>query len=47
MRLRELLATVERGNPDATRDAILASVGAFLGTAPLRDDLTLVVATFA
>lgn len=47
VRLREFLATVDAGNPDATRDAILASVGAFLGAAPLRDDLTLVVATFA
>jgi sigma-B regulation protein RsbU (phosphoserine phosphatase) len=45
-RLRELLATVG-GSPDAIRDAILASAGAFLGLAPPRDDVTLVVAKFA
>jgi sigma-B regulation protein RsbU (phosphoserine phosphatase) len=46
-RLRDFLATAEAGNPDAIRDAILASVGAFLGASPPRDDLTLVVAKFA
>lgn len=46
-RLRDFLGTVDARNPDAVRDAILASVGAFLGAAPLRDDLTLVVAKFA
>jgi len=45
-RLREFLATAEADNPDAIRDAILASVSAFLGAAPPRDDLTLVVAKF-
>jgi hypothetical protein len=45
-RLREFLATAGAGNPDAVRDAILTSVSAFLGAAPPRDDLTLVVAKF-
>jgi sigma-B regulation protein RsbU (phosphoserine phosphatase) len=45
-RLRAFLATTVDGNPQALRDAILASVSAFLETAPLRDDLTLVVAKF-
>ena len=45
-RLREFLATADAGNPDAIRDAILASVSAFLGAAPPQDDLTLVVAKF-
>jgi sigma-B regulation protein RsbU (phosphoserine phosphatase) len=46
-RLRELLATVGAGGPDDIRDAILASASAFLGPAPPRDDVTLVVAKFA
>ena len=46
-RLRELLATAGAGSPDDIRDAILASASAFLGAAPPRDDLTLVVAKFA
>lgn len=46
-RLRELLTTAVAGSPDDIRDAILASAGAFLGAAPPRDDLTLVVAKFA
>ena len=46
-RLREVLATAHTGSPDQLRDAILASVTAFLGTASMRDDLTLVVAKFA
>ena len=46
-RLRDLLATLGARGPEGTRDAILASVTAFLGAAPLRDDLTLVVARFA
>jgi hypothetical protein len=46
-RLRELLATAGSGSPEDIRDAILASAGKFLGTAPPRDDLTLVVAKFA
>jgi hypothetical protein len=46
-RLRELLAKAGAGSPDDIRDTILGSAGAFLGAAPLRDDLTLVVAKFA
>jgi len=46
-RLLELLATVGAGSPDDVRDAILASAAAFVGAAPPRDDLTLVVAQFA
>jgi len=46
-RLREFLATADTQSPDAIRDAILASASAFLGAAPPRDDLTLVVAKFA
>jgi hypothetical protein len=46
-RLRELLATAGAGSPDDIRDAILASASAFLGPAPPRDDVTLVVAKFA
>jgi sigma-B regulation protein RsbU (phosphoserine phosphatase) len=46
-RLREFLATAGARSPDAIRDAILASATAFLGAAPPRDDLTLVVAKFA
>ena len=46
-RLRELLATAGAGGPDDIRNAILASARAFLGPAPPRDDVTLVVATFA
>jgi hypothetical protein len=46
-RLRECLATAEAGSPDDIRDAILASASAFLGPAPPRDDVTLVVAQFA
>jgi len=46
-RLREFLATADAGSPDDIRDAILASASPFLGTAPPRDDLTLVVAKFA
>jgi sigma-B regulation protein RsbU (phosphoserine phosphatase) len=46
-RLREFLGTADAGSPDEIRDAILASAGAFLGAAPPRDDLTLVVAKFA
>jgi sigma-B regulation protein RsbU (phosphoserine phosphatase) len=45
-RLRELLATTDARSPDAIRDAILASASVFLAGAPLRDDLTLLVATF-
>lgn len=45
-RLRELLATSQAGSPDDIRDAILASASAFLGPAPPRDDLTLVVVKF-
>ena len=33
--------------PEHVRDAILASVGAFIGATALRDDLTLVVAKLA
>ena len=49
-RLRELLATAATaaaGSSDDVRDAILASASSFLGAAPPRDDLTLVVAKFA
>ena len=49
-RLRELLATTATaaaGTSDDVRDAILASASSFLGAAPPRDDLTLVVAKFA
>jgi hypothetical protein len=46
-RLRELLATKGAGSADDVRDAILASATAFLGPAPPRDDVTLVVARFA
>jgi sigma-B regulation protein RsbU (phosphoserine phosphatase) len=46
-RLRDLLATADPGSPFDIRDAILASASAFAGAAPLRDDLTLVVARFA
>jgi hypothetical protein len=46
-RLRELLATADAGSPESIRDAILGSVSAFVGAAPPRDDLTLVVARFA
>ena len=46
-RLRELLATAGAGSADDVRDAILASASGFLGAAPPRDDLTLVVAKFA
>ena len=46
-RLLELLARAGAGGPDDIRDAILASASAFLGPAPPRDDVTLVVATFA
>jgi sigma-B regulation protein RsbU (phosphoserine phosphatase) len=46
-RLREFLATAPAGSPDDIRDAILASASAFLGPAPPRDDVTLVVAKFA
>ena len=45
-RLRGALAQTRRDNPEDVRDAILASAGAFLGAAPPRDDLTLVVAKF-
>ena len=45
-RLRHLLATVAPGIPADVRDAILASASAFVGSTPLRDDLTLVVAKF-
>jgi hypothetical protein len=46
-RVRDLLATVGAGSPDDIRDAILASASAFVGPAPPRDDVTLVVAKFA
>ena len=46
-RLYELLATAGAGSPDHIRGAILASASAFIGPAPPRDDVTLVVATFA
>jgi Stage II sporulation protein E (SpoIIE) len=46
-RLREFLATARAGTADEIRDAILASASAYLGSAPPRDDLTLVVARFA
>ena len=46
-RLRESLAATAAGDPDGIRDAILASAAEFLGAAPPRDDLTLVVAKFA
>ena len=46
-RLREFLATARPGSSDDVRDAILASASSFLGAAPPRDDLTLVVAKFA
>jgi hypothetical protein len=46
-RLREFLARAQAGSPDDVRDAILESASAFLGPAPPRDDLTLVVAKFA
>ena len=46
-RLLELLARAGAGGPDDIRNAILASASAFLGPAPPRDDVTLVVATFA
>ncbi len=45
-RLRELLAAVGAGSPDAIRDAILTSASAFLGAATPRDDVTLAVAKF-
>ena len=43
-RLREELAASGGGPPEHVRDAILTSVNSFVGTTPLRDDLTLVVA---
>jgi len=46
-RLRESLTTAGAGSPDDIRDAILSSASEFLGPAPPRDDLTLVVARFA
>ena len=46
-RLHRCLATAGAGNRDDVRDAILASASSFLGEAPPRDDLTLVVAKFA
>jgi Stage II sporulation protein E (SpoIIE) len=46
-RLRALLATAKALGPDELCDAIVASASAFAGAAPLRDDLTLVVAKFA
>ena len=46
-RLREALAASGGGEPERVRDAILASVNAFVGATPLRDDLTLVVAKLA
>jgi sigma-B regulation protein RsbU (phosphoserine phosphatase) len=46
-RLHQSLATAQAGNPDDIRDAILTSASDFLGPAPPRDDLTLVVARFA
>jgi sigma-B regulation protein RsbU (phosphoserine phosphatase) len=45
-RLRQLLATAATGSPADIRDSILASASAFVGSTPLRDDLTLVVAKF-
>ena len=45
-RLRDMLATTASGAPESILDAILTSVNAFAGPAPLRDDLTLVVARF-
>ena len=46
-RLYELLATAGAGSPDHISGAILASASAFIGPAPPRDDVTLVVATFS
>jgi sigma-B regulation protein RsbU (phosphoserine phosphatase) len=46
-RLHRSLTTIQAGNPHDIRAAILSSAGAFLGPAPPRDDLTLVVAKFA
>ncbi len=46
-RLHRCLATTGAAHRDDVRDAILASASAFLGPAPPRDDLTLVVAKFA
>jgi phosphoserine phosphatase RsbU/P len=45
-RLREALSAAYAGGPDATRDAIMASVRAFVGDQPYRDDVTLLVAKF-
>lgn len=45
-RLREVLKKPIDASPQGIRDAILASVSEFLGTAAPRDDLTLVVARF-
>lgn len=46
-RLREALVAAGSADPEHVRDAILASVGAFIGATPPRDDLTLVVAKLA
>ena len=46
-RLCEALAATGDGRPEHVRDRILASVSAFVGTTPPRDDLTLVVAKLA
>jgi serine phosphatase RsbU (regulator of sigma subunit) len=45
-RLRELVGASGHADPHAVKDAILASVSGFLGTAAPQDDLTLVVARF-
>jgi len=45
-RLRGLLEGTGSADPAAVRDAIVASVTAFGGGAPLADDVTLVVARF-
>lgn len=46
-RLRDSLALSPSDGPEGIRDRIMASAGAFVGAEPYRDDVTLVVATFA
>ncbi len=45
-RLRELLKARRDASPEGIREAILTSVGEFVGAATPRDDLTLLVARF-
>jgi serine phosphatase RsbU (regulator of sigma subunit) len=45
-RLRTLILGLNERDPDAMRTRILDSLRAFIGTAELHDDLTLVVAAF-